>query len=206
MQPPMDRVQRETLKLSEALLLCQRELAQVREQQEPLQEQCSQLRMENREAWIANSEARIENSEMLATSERLAEALAAHLSRAFWEERQPTTPIRWRRFIGSRWPSLRKLLGSRGRRSPTGLAEDQQIRLIEASPLFQSAWYLQQYPDVALAGVNPATHYLYSGALEHRDPGPDFSTRDYLARHPELEQDGLNPLIHHLQSPDQDGL
>lgn len=185
MQQPLDMVQHEALKLSEALLLCQRELAQVREQQEPLQEECSQLRTESDEA--------------RSISAHLAQALADHLSRAFWEEREPTTPIRLRRFIGSRWPWLRKFFGSR--RSSTGLAENEQIRLIETSPLFQSAWYLQQYSDVALAGINPAAHYLYSGAQEHRDPGPCFSTRDYVARHPEIEQNGSNPLVHHLQSP-----
>ncbi|MGV8931103.1 MAG: hypothetical protein ACOH1R_03190 [Luteimonas sp.] len=184
MQQSLDMAKREALKVSEALLLCQRELAQVRGQEEPLQEECSQLRTESIMA--------------TATAAYLAQALANHLSDAFWEEREPATPIRLRRFIGSRWPWLRKLFGSR--RSPTGLAEDEQIRLIEASPLFQPAWYLQQHSDVALAGINPAAHYLYSGARELRDPGPGFSTRDYVARHPEIEQGGCNPLVHHLQT------
>lgn len=184
MQQPLDLAQREVLKLSEALLLCQRELAQVREQQEPLQEERSRLSTESIEA--------------RAVSAHLAQALADHLSRAFWEEREPTTPIRLRRFIGSRWPWLRNIFGNR--RLPAGLAEDEQIRLIEASPLFQSAWYLQQYSDVALAGINPATHYLCSGAREHRDPGPDFSTSDYVSRYPEVEQSGRNPLVHYMQT------
>ena len=181
MQQPTDTTQREVLKLSEALLLCQRELTQVREAQEPLQEQCSRLLMEY--------------SEARATSETLAHALAEHLSRAFWEDRQP---IRWRRFIGSRWPWLKTIFGRR--RSPTGISDDEQVRMIEESPLFQPTWYLQQYADVALAGINPATHYLYSGAQEWRDPGPGFSTSEYMASHPELGHDGLNPLVHHLQS------
>lgn len=181
MQPTTDPTQREILKLSEALLLCQRELAQVREAQEPLQEECSRLQMECIEART--------------TSENLARALADHLSQAFWQERQP---IRWRRFIGSRWPWLKELFGRR--RSSTGIDDEEQIRLIEQSPLFQPEWYLQQYADVALAGINPATHYLYSGAQEGRDPGPEFRTSEYMAAHPDLGPGGLNPLVHHLQS------
>lgn len=183
MQTP-ERAQREILKLSEALLLCQRELAQVREDQEPLMEECSRLR-----------------SECNQTQSVLAEvsgALAEHLSQQFWQERQPATAISWRRFIGSRWPWLRGLMV---RSSPIS-EENAQIRLIEQSPLFQPAWYLQQYADVARAGIHPAAHYLLSGAAEGRDPGPEFSTADYLAAHPEVEQARLNPLLHNLQAQD----
>lgn len=186
MQQPLDTSQREILKLSEALLLCQRELAQVREAQEPLQEECSRL-----QAQAADSEA---------AAAQLGRALIEHLSQSFWEDRRPTTPIRWRRFIASRWPWLKKLFGSR--RSATALAEDQQIRLLESSSLLQPTWYLCQYPDVALAGTHPAAHYLYCGAREHRDPGPDFGTDAYLAQHPDVEASGLNPLVHYLQSVD----
>lgn len=176
--------QREILKLSEALLLCQRELAQAYENQEPLQEQVSLLRAQS------------DNAQ--AVSAHLAQSLADQLSRTFWEENRPMAPVSWRRFIGSRWPRLKKFFGSE--HSAAAIAELEQIRLIEASPSFQPAWYLKHNADVARAGINPATHYLRSGAQEGRDPGPDFSTRDYVARHPGLSQDGINPLVHYLQS------
>lgn len=188
MKESLGTTQREILKLSEALLLCQRELAQVREAQEPLQEECSRLR-----AYAADSEA---------DAAQLGQALAQHLSRSFWEDRQPTMPIRWRRFVASRWPWLKKLFGNP--RSAAALAEDQQVRLLESSSLFQSTWYLRQYPDVALAGIHPAAHYLYCGANEGRDPGPEFSTAEYLAMHPEVGVSGANPLLHHLRSLDVD--
>ncbi len=185
MQQLMNMAQSEILKLSEALLLCQRELAQVRDQQESLLEQhCSRLRVERDEAQAASA--------------HLAQALADHLSRTFWEERQPTAPISWRRFAASRWSWTKRVLG-RGR-SAAGIAEDGKIRLIEASPLFQPAWYLQRNGDVVSAGINPATHYLHSGAREGRDPSLEFSTSNYFTRHPELEHSGINPLVHHLQS------
>lgn len=184
MQQPLETSQREILKLSEALLLCQRELAQVREAQEPLQEECSRLRAKN--------------SELRSTTAQLGRALARHLSRAFWEEREPKTPIRWRRFLGSRWPRLRKRFGPR--QSASSLSFDQQVKLLQSSPLFNGTWYLREYPDVAATGIHPPSHYLQSGAREGRDPGPKFSTQDYLAGHPELKDAGLNPLVHHLQS------
>jgi hypothetical protein len=184
MQEHMDRTQREILKLSEALLLCQRELAQVREAQEPLQEQCSQLGKESGEAQVRLA--------------HVSEALANHLSRAFWEERQPAARISWRRFVGSRWPRLKKLFG--GRRATADAVEDGQIRLIESSALFDAAWYLQQHVDVALAGIHPAAHYLRAGAQEGRDPGPDFSTNAYNTEHPDAARTGVNPLVHFLRS------
>lgn len=170
-------------KLSEMLSMCRRELAQVREQQEPLMEEISQLRVEARDAG--------------AISDHLADALAGRLSADFWEEHEPKTAVSLRRFIGSRWPWLKRRFG---RVSDGAAAELDQIRLIEGSSLFQGTWYLKRYPDVALTGINPASHYLRSGAGEGRDPGPDFNTRDYMAEHPEVEAGGMNPLVHFLQS------
>ncbi len=176
--------QRDTLKLSEALLICQRELAQVRAEQEPLAEQVAQWRATSRNAD--------------AVSACLAECLARELSRAYWEVREPGSPITWRRFLVSRWPWLRRL--ARRSQPKAGWIEAEHTRLIEMSPVFQPAWYLQQHLDVALAGINPATHYLCCGAAEGRDPGPGFSTEDYLVQNPECRRSGLNPVVHSQQS------
>lgn len=180
----MDASQREILKLSEALLLCQRELAQVREAQEPLQEQCSRLQREREAA--------------TALADRLAYSLARHLSGRFWSDRQPPARIGWGRFVGSRWPWLKRKFGAR--QSAAEAEEQAKLRRIEASALFDAGWYLRHNPDVADAGINPASHFLYEGAKEARNPGPDFDTADYLARHPELAGSGINPLLHALDS------
>jgi GT2 family glycosyltransferase len=63
---------------------------------------------------------------------------------------------------------------------------------------FDSAWYLNVYPDVA-AGLDPLSHYLSNGAFERRDPGPKFSTWGYLSRYPDVAALGLNPLLHYLR-------
>ena len=184
MPEDMDIMRREVLKLSEALLLCQRELAQVRCAQEPLQEQCSRSQRERDEA--------------IATADRLAQALAGHLSSHFWEGQRPTVRIGWAHFIGSRWPRLKRLFGAR--QSAAVAAEQAQIRIIESSSLFDAKWYLKQNLDVAEAGINPATHFLRAGASESRNPGPDFDVAAYMARHPGLAESGVNPLLHQMQS------
>lgn len=66
------------------------------------------------------------------------------------------------------------------------------------TPLFDAAWYLQSYPDVAASGADPATHYLTYGAAEGRDPGPLFSTSGYRLQG---WQGRGNPLLHHLAHP-----
>ena len=184
MQEHPDVVQREVLKLSEALRLCQCELAQVRESQEPLQERCSRLQREREEA--------------VATADQLAQALAGHLSRKYWEDQRPTVRIGWGRFVGSRWPWLKRLFGAR--QSAAVAAEHAQIRIIESSSLFDAKWYLKQNPDVARAGINPATHFLHAGASEGRNPGPNFDVAAYIASHPGLAESGVNPLLHQMRS------
>jgi len=61
---------------------------------------------------------------------------------------------------------------------------------------FDSRYYLDHYPDVHAAGVDPLDHYLAQGASERRDPGPHFNTSYYYCIHPELVQSGVNPLYH----------
>src|SRR5262245_2189616 len=71
--------------------------------------------------------------------------------------------------------------------------------MIASSELFDGDWYLKTYPDVAEAGVDPAAHYLVSGAAEERDPGPRFCTHSYLQRYPDVVETGMNPLLHYLR-------
>jgi O-antigen biosynthesis protein len=60
-------------------------------------------------------------------------------------------------------------------------------------------WYVESYPDVAAAGLDPFSHYLASGAAEGRDPGPNFSTWGYLSRYSDVAALGLNPLLHYVR-------
>lgn len=70
--------------------------------------------------------------------------------------------------------------------------------LLRGSGLFDEAWYVAQYPDVAASGMDALDHYLSFGAAEGRDPSATFDTRAYFARHPGLAESGINPLVHAL--------
>jgi len=56
-----------------------------------------------------------------------------------------------------------------------------EIALVRDSGLFDEAWYVARYPDVAVTGTDPIAHYLTIGAREGRDPNPLFQT-SYYAR------------------------
>ena len=61
---------------------------------------------------------------------------------------------------------------------------------------FDAAWYLQRYPDIAAAGIDPFEHYLLWGWREGRDPSASFDTRFYVRRYLDPQQDE-NPLLHY---------
>ena len=73
------------------------------------------------------------------------------------------------------------------------------LREIEASGLFDPAWYLAQNPDVAAANVDPLLHWVTAGAEEGRLPGPAFDVPWYLGETPEAGLPGTNPILHYLR-------
>lgn len=77
------------------------------------------------------------------------------------------------------------------------LDEQAVIQVIRESPLFHPGWYLETYPDVREAGIDPVVHYVLHGAGENRDPSPVFSTKRYLRRYPDVAASGANPLAHY---------
>ncbi len=90
-----------------------------------------------------------------------------------------------------------------------GLAERARTRharaLLASSTLFDRAWYLTRYPDVAATGMDPALHFVLSGGPEGRDPGPLFNAREYLLRHPDVAASGASPLLHYIESGEREG-
>ena len=65
---------------------------------------------------------------------------------------------------------------------------------------FDAVFYLNAYPDIAAAGVDPLQHYKLGGWREGRNPRADFDTSAYLAEHPAEEFGDLDPLSHRLAS------
>ncbi|MDE2240213.1 MAG: glycoside hydrolase family 99-like domain-containing protein, partial [Rhodospirillales bacterium] len=82
-------------------------------------------------------------------------------------------------------------------------------------PMFDAAWYLDQYRDVAQSGTDPFEHFLAFGVAEERDPSPEFDIKFYLGRYGKY-LNGQNPLLHYLANmeggvflpkrPEQEGL
>ncbi len=57
------------------------------------------------------------------------------------------------------------------------------IRAIEATSLFDAAWYGRQNPDIAAAGMSPIRHYASFGWTEDRAPNPWFDPAWYRSAH-----------------------
>lgn len=85
----------------------------------------------------------------------------------------------------------------------TQLAELNQ--LLAASALFDAAWYLQTYPDVALLGQDPIRHYLTLGWRLGRSPSVAFNGQLYLQLHQDVAAAAMNPLVHYLLFGQQEG-
>lgn len=79
------------------------------------------------------------------------------------------------------------------------------VPYILESKLFDSDWYLANNPDIAGTGIDPALHYVYKGAAEGRDPGPEFNTQRYLRDYPDVAEKGMNPLVHYVLYGRQEG-
>ncbi|MHB8885621.1 MAG: glycosyltransferase family 4 protein [Methylovirgula sp.] len=63
---------------------------------------------------------------------------------------------------------------------------------------FDAQFYLENYPDVAAAGVDPIAHFNSHGWRERRDPHPHFSTSFYLSQYPDVARAAINPLEHYI--------
>lgn len=65
--------------------------------------------------------------------------------------------------------------------------------------LFDGEFYLQKYPDVAAAKMDPWRHYVKYGAREGRKPTPLFDPAYYLRCCPEARAGGQDPFLHFLK-------
>ncbi|ABV95594.1 glycosyl transferase group 1 domain protein (plasmid) [Dinoroseobacter shibae DFL 12 = DSM 16493] len=70
---------------------------------------------------------------------------------------------------------------------------------LEASGLFDPAWYLETYPDVAQLGMDPLEHFLWLGARLNRSPGPTFDAAAYRADYADVARADYNPVLHYIR-------
>jgi hypothetical protein len=79
--------------------------------------------------------------------------------------------------------------------SPIDRNEVDLMEAVVASPLFDAAWYLRSNPDVVATGMDPALHFVRSGAFEGRPPGPDVDVDSFLADNPEARDGAFEPWL-----------
>lgn len=82
---------------------------------------------------------------------------------------------------------------------------EKQVELLRKSPLYNEAWYLNTYPDVAKAAVDPAEHYIRAGGFEGRNPGPNFDSMGYYLSNADAAHEGWPALVHYLLSDEHKG-
>lgn len=84
---------------------------------------------------------------------------------------------------------------------PAPDAED--IRLMEASGLFDEAWYRATYLMGRQEIMPPLVHFLRHGPRKGYWPNPYCEWPRFLALHPDAARSGLNPLLHYARGLDK---
>ncbi len=62
--------------------------------------------------------------------------------------------------------------------------------------VFDPSWYNENYPDVALKGIEPFEHFLLHGRLEGRRPSAVFDQALYLRFNPDVAKSNIEPFEH----------
>lgn len=75
--------------------------------------------------------------------------------------------------------------------------EDENV-FLTLLDLFDSNWYLKQYPGIAKKNIDPLKHYLKFGGREGRKPNPLFDSSWYLEEYSKSGEIEINPLLHYI--------
>ena len=67
-----------------------------------------------------------------------------------------------------------------------------------ASLIIDPDWYVEQYPDIGAAGVDPVQHFLNIGFSEGRNPNRFFDGAWYAQAYPDVAAHGENPFVHYV--------
>ncbi|CAD5264974.1 MULTISPECIES: glycosyltransferase family 2 protein [Halomonadaceae] len=70
--------------------------------------------------------------------------------------------------------------------------------IVKKSNLLNKKWYLENYNDVKILGMDPIVHYLKYGSKMKRDPSLNFSSQFYREEFME-ENSSEDPLLHYLK-------
>ena len=78
-------------------------------------------------------------------------------------------------------------------------AERKDTEYHQIEKIIDLPFYLQRYPDLVRAEINPVTHYIAHGRRERRQLWPHFNPRTYFAQNPELVKETRDVHIHYLE-------
>ena len=84
-------------------------------------------------------------------------------------------------------------------------SDAQDIAVLAASGLFDTAWFDRRNPDLRAAGVEPLVHFHRYGWREHRLPNAYFDTGWYLRYNRDVVSAGLDPLLHYFEYGEAEG-
>lgn len=73
-----------------------------------------------------------------------------------------------------------------------------QVKQLIAKQLFDTKWYIENYPFVTKENIDPCTHYLLYGWIEGLNPSKVFDSHAYLSVNLDVAEKGINPLIHYM--------
>ncbi|HST76240.1 MAG TPA: hypothetical protein VLJ20_12765 [Acetobacteraceae bacterium] len=76
---------------------------------------------------------------------------------------------------------------------------------LDATGLFDRAFYTATYPDIPAAAADPLAHFCGFGWREGRRPNPWFEPAWYLATNADVRKSGLNPLLHYSRHGEAEG-
>jgi len=158
-------------------------------------EHADRVQMLNSTIAELKSKTEIQTNELVSLTEMLEQKDSQSLSQTEWQEVK----------IELRAAEIAVLRGVGGRLrrgdapSRAGLPSvKKQIEILKGCDLFDAAWYLKTYPDVAESGADPVQHYVLHGALDGRNPGPEFDTMGYYLANRDVAQRGYNALVHYV--------
>lgn len=78
------------------------------------------------------------------------------------------------------------------------MQENQEFQEFQSVIYFDGGWYLDMYPDVREAGIDPLEHFLNHGSQEGRSPNALFDSQAYLRANPDVVEFERGPFIHYI--------
>lgn len=83
--------------------------------------------------------------------------------------------------------------------------KDQRLSSSPLHEAFDAEHYLNLYPDIRQAGIDPFEHFINTGWREGRNPNSWFDTNYYLKRYNDIRDAGVEPFSHYIYTGQYEG-